>query len=68
MAWALGVTTGYLLIPATMLSIVDPQGLDWTLATAGAGMGVGTALLLLIKRAEKRGFTTVFGRNNETPG
>jgi hypothetical protein len=66
MAWALGVTTGYLLILAAMLSIVDPQGLGWTLATAGAGMGVGTAVLLLVKRAEQRGFTTVFGRNNDT--
>ena len=63
MAKALGVTTGYLLILATMLSLVEPQGLGWTLATAGAGMGAGTAALLLVKRVGQKGFTTVFGRN-----
>jgi hypothetical protein len=68
MAKALGVTTAYLLILATMLSILEPQGLGWTLATAGAGMLVGTSALLLVKRAEQQGFTTVFGRNDETSG
>jgi len=68
MAWALGVPTGYLLILATMLSIVDPQGVGWTLAAAGAAMAIGTAALLLVKRVEKRGFTTVFGKNHDTSG
>jgi hypothetical protein len=53
MAKALGVTTGYLLILATILSILEPQGLGWTLATAGAGMGVGTAALLLTGQARR---------------
>ena len=66
MATALGVTTGYLLIVAMMLSILEPQGLGWTLATAGAGMGAGTAALLLVRRAGQRGFTSVFGRNDDT--
>jgi hypothetical protein len=66
MAKALAVTTGYLLILATMLSFLEPQGLGWTLVTAGAGMGVGTAALLLGKRAGRHGFTTVFGRNDNT--
>jgi hypothetical protein len=68
MAWVLGVPTGYLLILSAMLSIVDPQGLGWMLATAGAGMGVGTAVLFLVKRAERQGFTRVFGRNDDTSG
>jgi len=62
------VTTSYLLILAMMLSILEPQGLGWTLATAGAGMVIGTTALLLVKRAEQQGFTTVFGRNDETSG
>ena len=67
MAKALGVTTGYLLILATMLSLLEPQGLGWTLATAGAGLGIGTAALLLVKRLGRQGLTTVFGRNDDTP-
>jgi hypothetical protein len=50
-----------------MLSILEPEGLGWTLATAGAGMGVGTGVLFLVRRAEHRGFTTVFDRNDQTP-
>jgi hypothetical protein len=67
MAAALGVTTTYLLIVATMLSFLEPQGLGWALATAGAGMGVGTAALLLVKRAGRQGLTTVFGKNDDMP-
>jgi hypothetical protein len=66
MAKALGVTTGYLLIVATMLSFLEPEGVGWTLATAAGGMAVGTAALLLVKRAQQKGLTTVFGRNDET--
>lgn len=62
MGTALAVTTGYLVIVATMLSFLEPQGLGWTLATAGAGLGAGTAAILLLRRARQRGFTTVFGR------
>jgi hypothetical protein len=60
---ALGVTTAYLVILAAMLSILEPQGWAWTLATTGAALGAGTAALLLVKRAAQRGFTTVFGRS-----
>lgn len=59
---AMGVTGGYLLILTTMLSLLDPRGLGWTLATVGAGMGAGTALFLLIKRAGRQSFTTLFGK------
>ncbi len=68
MAKALGVTAGYLLILLTMLSVLEPEGLGWTLATAAAGMGVGTAALLLAKRVGQRGVTTVFGRNDDGSG
>ncbi len=67
MAMAVGVTAGYLLILVTMLSLLDPQGLGWTLATVGAGMGAGTGAFLLVKRAGQQGFTTLFGKNDNTP-
>lgn len=66
MAKALAVTTGYLVIVVTMLSILEPEGLGWTLATAAAGMGVGTVVVLLIRRTERRGLTTVLARNADT--
>jgi len=66
MAKALGVTTGYLLILVTTLSILEPEGLGWTLATAGAGMVVGTVALFLVKRLGRKGVTTVFGRDDDT--
>ena len=65
-AWALGVPLLYLFILRTMLTIVDPEGRAWTLATAGAAIAVGTMVLLLVKRAGQRSITTVFGRNNDT--
>ena len=65
MGRVLGVTTGYLIILATMLSILEPEGLGWTLATAGAGMGVGTVALLGVKRAEQQGFATFFDRKDD---
>jgi uncharacterized protein YacL len=61
-AKALGVTTGYLAVLATMLSFLEPQGLSWTLATMAAAILSGTAALFLIKRAA--GLTTVFERND----
>jgi hypothetical protein len=66
MALAVGVTAGYLLVLVTMLSLLDPQGLAWTLATAGAGMAAGTAAFLLLKRTASQRFTTLFGKNDDT--
>ena len=60
---ALGVTTGYLAILATMLAILEPDGIGWTIASVGAAIGVGTAALLLLRRAARQGYTTVFARN-----
>jgi len=67
LAVALGGTTVYLLIVVGMLSLLEPQGLGWTLATAGAGMAAGAAAFFLARRARRRP-TTVFGRNHDTSG
>lgn len=66
MTKAVGVTAGYLLILAAMLSLLEPQGLGWTLMAAGTGMGAGTAAFLLMKRTGKQGLTTLFGKNDGT--
>ncbi|MBN1567406.1 MAG: hypothetical protein JXA73_06140 [Acidobacteria bacterium] len=66
LSMAMGVTIGYLLVLVTMLSLLDPQGLSWTIATAGGGMGAGVALFLLIKRAWRQGFTQIFGEKGNT--
>jgi hypothetical protein len=67
LAKTLGATTGYLLIVVTMLSVLEPEGLGWTLATAGAGMGVGTAAYLLLRRVGRQHLTTILG-GNDTSG
>ena len=59
----LAVMTGYLVIFAMMFSLLEPQGLGWTAATAGTGLAVGTAALLLVKRAEQQGLTRFLGEN-----
>jgi hypothetical protein len=66
MTLAVIVTAGYLLILATTISLLEPQGLGWTLAAVGAGIGVGTGAFLLVKRAGQQGFTTLFGKNDDT--
>jgi len=63
----LAVTTAYLVVVLTMLSILEPEGLGWTLAMAIGGMAAGTAALLLVKRADQR-FSAIFGSNGEIPG
>ncbi len=67
MAKVLGVMTGYLAILATMFSLLEPQGLVWTLATAGTGLGAGTVAFLLVKRAGRRGFTRLLSKNDGGP-
>lgn len=66
MSVAVGVPAGYLLILAAMLSLLEPEGLGWTLATVGTAMSAGTAAFLLVKRAGQRGFTTLFGKNDDS--
>ena len=62
-ASALVVTISYLVILAMMLTILEAEGLGWTLGTAVGGIAVGTAALLFAMRVERRGLTTVLGGN-----
>ena len=68
MAKVLGVMTGYLVILAAVFSLLEPQGLGWTLATAGTGLGAGTVAFLLVKRAGRRGLTGLLSKNDGRPG
>lgn len=61
----LAATTGYLLIVTIMLAILEPEGLGWTLATAGFGMAIGTAALLLLRRVRQQAFPTLLGRKDD---
>jgi hypothetical protein len=63
MAQAVGVLIGYLLVLVAMLSILEPQGMGWTLATAGAGLAAGTAAFFLAKRAGRKGLAILFSKN-----
>jgi hypothetical protein len=67
MAKVLGVITGYLVILAAVFSLLEPQGLGWTLATAGTGLGAGTVTFLLVKRAGRRGLTGLLSKNEGRP-
>jgi hypothetical protein len=67
MAKVLGVMTGYLAILAMMFSLLEPQGLGWTLATAGTGLAAGTAAFLLVKWAGRHGVTRLLGKNEMRP-
>jgi hypothetical protein len=67
MAKVLGVMTGYLVILAAVFSLLEPQGLGWTLTTAGTGLGAGTAAFLLVKRAGRRGLTGLLSKNDGRP-
>lgn len=59
MGKALGVTAGYFLIVVTMLSILEPEGIGWTLATAATAVGVATAAVILLRRTGRRNFRAV---------
>ena len=67
MAKVSGVMTGYLVILATMFSLLEPEGLGWTLATAGTSLGAGTVAFLLVKRAGRRGLTGLLRKNDGRP-
>ena len=63
----LGVMTGYLVILAIMFSVLEPQGLSWTMATAGTGLAAGAAAFLLVKRAGRHGIAGLLGKNEIRP-
>jgi hypothetical protein len=63
----LGVMTGYLVILTVMFSLLEPQGMRWTMATAGTGLAAGTAAFLLVKRAGRHGFTRLLGKKEIRP-
>ena len=65
LALVAGGTTGCLLILAMMFSLLQPQGLSWTLTTLGAGIGAGIGAFFLVKRTWKQGFTTLFMQNDD---
>jgi hypothetical protein len=67
MVMSLGVMAGYLAILAMMFSLLEPQGLGWTLATAGTGLAAGTAAFLLVKWAGRHGVTRLLGKNEMRP-
>ena len=61
LSMGLGAVSGYFLIVVTLLSLLEPPSLGWTLATAGAGLGVGTIMFFLIQRAGQKHFATLTG-------
>ena len=63
MVIALAAMTGYLVILAIMFSLLEPQGLEWTLVTAGIGLASGTAAFLLVKWIGREGVTRLLGKN-----
>ena len=65
LAVALGAATAYLLVIRMMFSLLEPEGLVRTLATVGAGIGIGMAAYLFARRSWQERFTTVLGRGDE---
>ena len=63
MAKVLGVVTAYLVTLAIMFWLLEPEGLRWTLATAGTGLAAGTVAFLVVKRVAQRGFTRLLGKD-----
>jgi hypothetical protein len=63
----LGMITAYLVILAIIFSLLEPQGLAWTLVTAGTGLAAGAAIFLLVKRAARHGFTKLLGKHEIHP-
>jgi hypothetical protein len=63
MVIALTAITGYLAVLAIMFALLEPQGVAWTLATAGTGLAAGTAAFLFVKWIGRHGLTRLLGEN-----
>jgi hypothetical protein len=63
MAVTLGAVTAYLAILAMMFSLLEPEGVAWTVVTAGSGLAAGTAVFLLVRWARRHGVTRLLSRN-----
>lgn len=68
MATVLAWTAGYLAILAAMFSLLEPQGLVWTLTTAGTGLGAGAGAFLLVEKFGQQGITKLLSKNNNALG
>lgn len=68
LALPMAVVSGYLLVLAAMLSVLEPQGVGWTMATLGIGSGVGTVVLVLLKRGAERETISVLGGEDDSSG
>lgn len=65
---ALIVTTGYLVILTIMFSLLEPQGLSWTVVTAGAGLFVGTVAFLFARWVGRNGVTRLIEKADAGSG
>jgi hypothetical protein len=65
---AVGVVAGYLLILMAMISILEPQGIGWTLTTTGGGLAVGSIAFLLVKRAGQQSTAELFSKSKSDTG
>jgi hypothetical protein len=63
MVMAFGVMTVYLAVLAIMFSLLEPQGVGWTVATAGSGLTIGTAAFLLVRWLGREGATRLLAKN-----
>lgn len=55
-----GVTAVYLCLLGAIFSVLEPEGLDVTLALVGAGLGAGAAVIFVVRRMSRRGLATLF--------
>jgi hypothetical protein len=66
MLMTLGAVAVYLAILAIMFSLLEPQGLGWTLTTAGTGLVAGTVAFLLVKWAGRHGVARLLGKDENS--
>jgi hypothetical protein len=67
MVIALAAITGYLAILAIMFALLEPEGVGWTLVTAGTGLAAGTAAFLFVKWVGRHGMTRLLSKDEIDP-